>query len=162
METERREIRMIGLGVMGRNMLLNMADHGFPVAGYDKEPGKVEALPRSIEQLVHAIAEFPALRIDFVSCQEALDTKFGRAGANSFARNCSAISAHSRAGESGRFCAGARWWNVSREARIMRAAFANRSYIEQWADDIYVREEIDGRWERCALSELPPIMAMRR
>jgi 6-phosphogluconate dehydrogenase len=29
---------------MGRNMLLNMADHGFPVAGYDKDSTKVEAL----------------------------------------------------------------------------------------------------------------------
>jgi 6-phosphogluconate dehydrogenase len=44
METQRHEIGMIGLGVMGRNMLLNMADHGFPVAGYDKDPSKVEAL----------------------------------------------------------------------------------------------------------------------
>jgi 6-phosphogluconate dehydrogenase len=35
---------MVGLGVMGRNMLLNMADHGFPVAGYDKDTAKVEAL----------------------------------------------------------------------------------------------------------------------
>lgn len=38
------EIGMIGLGVMGRNLLLNMADHGFSVAGYDKDPSKVEAL----------------------------------------------------------------------------------------------------------------------
>jgi 6-phosphogluconate dehydrogenase len=37
-------VGMIGLGVMGRNMLLNMADHGFPVAGYDKDSSKVEAL----------------------------------------------------------------------------------------------------------------------
>jgi len=37
-------IGMIGLGVMGRNLSLNMADHGFSVAGYDKDPGKVEAL----------------------------------------------------------------------------------------------------------------------
>ena len=37
-------VGMIGLGVMGRNMLLNMADHGFPVAGYDKDSTKVEAL----------------------------------------------------------------------------------------------------------------------
>ena len=28
---------MVGLGVMGRNLLLNMADHGFSVAGYDKD-----------------------------------------------------------------------------------------------------------------------------
>ena len=34
---------MIGLGVMGRNLLLNMADHGYVVTGYDKdiEKGKV-------------------------------------------------------------------------------------------------------------------------
>src|ERR1017187_5988706 len=44
METQRHEIGMIGLGVMGRNMLLNMADHGYPVAGYDNDPSKVEAL----------------------------------------------------------------------------------------------------------------------
>jgi len=46
METGRHEIGMIGLGVMGRNMLLNMADHGFTVAGYDKDPGKVEELQK--------------------------------------------------------------------------------------------------------------------
>ena len=38
------EIGMVGLGVMGRNLVLNMADHGFSVAGYDKDPAKVEAL----------------------------------------------------------------------------------------------------------------------
>ena len=38
------EIGMVGLGVMGRNLLLNMADHGFSVAGYDNDPVKVEAL----------------------------------------------------------------------------------------------------------------------
>jgi len=37
-------IGMIGLGVMGRNLLGNMADHGFSVAGYDKDPQKVAAL----------------------------------------------------------------------------------------------------------------------
>ena len=40
------EIGMIGLGVMGRNLLLNMADHGFAVAGYDKDPQQVQALRR--------------------------------------------------------------------------------------------------------------------
>ena len=38
------ELGMIGLGVMGRNLLLNIADHGFPVAGWDQDPAKVEAL----------------------------------------------------------------------------------------------------------------------
>jgi 6-phosphogluconate dehydrogenase len=41
---QRYEIGIVGLGVMGRNFLLNMADHGFPVAGYDKDLTKVEAL----------------------------------------------------------------------------------------------------------------------
>jgi len=35
---------MIGLGVMGRSLLLNMADHGFAVAGHDKDTGKVDSL----------------------------------------------------------------------------------------------------------------------
>lgn len=35
---------MVGLGTMGRNLLLNMADHGFKVAGYDKDATKVDLL----------------------------------------------------------------------------------------------------------------------
>lgn len=35
---------MVGLGTMGRNLLLNMADHDFKVAGYDKDVSKVELL----------------------------------------------------------------------------------------------------------------------
>jgi 6-phosphogluconate dehydrogenase len=31
---------MIGLGTMGRNLLLNVADHGFEVCGYDREPSQ--------------------------------------------------------------------------------------------------------------------------
>ena len=38
---------MIGLGVMGRNLLLNMADHGFKVIGYDKDNQKTLALESS-------------------------------------------------------------------------------------------------------------------
>jgi 6-phosphogluconate dehydrogenase len=38
------ELGMVGLGVMGRNLVLNMADHGHSVAGYDKDLSKVEAL----------------------------------------------------------------------------------------------------------------------
>jgi len=35
---------IIGLGTMGRNLLLNMADHGFKVAGHDKDEKKIELL----------------------------------------------------------------------------------------------------------------------
>ena len=38
------DIGMVGLGVMGRNLLLNMADHGFSVAGLDTDATKVQAL----------------------------------------------------------------------------------------------------------------------
>ena len=41
---QRYEIGMVGLGVMGRNLVLNIADHGFSVAGYDQDPNQVEAL----------------------------------------------------------------------------------------------------------------------
>ena len=38
------EIGMIGLGVMGRNLALNIADHGYTMAGYDLDPAKAGAL----------------------------------------------------------------------------------------------------------------------
>jgi 6-phosphogluconate dehydrogenase len=38
---------MIGLGVMGRNLLLNMADHGFSVVGFDKDTQKTATLESS-------------------------------------------------------------------------------------------------------------------
>ncbi|HTQ29393.1 MAG TPA: NADP-dependent phosphogluconate dehydrogenase, partial [Puia sp.] len=38
---------MIGLGVMGRNLLLNMADHGFRVIGFDKDAQKGATLESS-------------------------------------------------------------------------------------------------------------------
>ncbi len=38
------QLGMIGLGVMGRNMVLNMGDHGYSVAGYDKNEEMVNQL----------------------------------------------------------------------------------------------------------------------
>ncbi|MBL0336027.1 MAG: NADP-dependent phosphogluconate dehydrogenase [Chitinophagaceae bacterium] len=35
---------MIGLGTMGRNLLLNMADHGISVCGYDRNPAQQKLL----------------------------------------------------------------------------------------------------------------------
>ena len=43
------EIGMVGLGVMGRNFLLNMAGHGHSVAGYDQDASKVAALRQEAE-----------------------------------------------------------------------------------------------------------------
>jgi 6-phosphogluconate dehydrogenase len=41
---ETAQFGMIGLGVMGRNFLLNVADHGFAVVGYDLDAAKRAAL----------------------------------------------------------------------------------------------------------------------
>ncbi len=44
MTEAKSRLGMVGLGVMGRNLLLNMAEHSFSVAGYDKDPQKVSQL----------------------------------------------------------------------------------------------------------------------
>ncbi|MBE2233182.1 MAG: NADP-dependent phosphogluconate dehydrogenase [Anaerolinea sp.] len=44
MDSARYDIGMVGLGVMGQNLVLNMADHGFAVAGFDKDAAKAQAL----------------------------------------------------------------------------------------------------------------------
>ena len=41
---EQYDFGIVGLGVMGRNLLLNMADHGFAVAGLDLDTEKATAL----------------------------------------------------------------------------------------------------------------------
>jgi 6-phosphogluconate dehydrogenase len=41
---QKYEIGMVGLGVMGRNLVLNIADHGFSVSGYDNDQSKVQEL----------------------------------------------------------------------------------------------------------------------
>lgn len=56
------DLGVIGLGVMGRNLALNLADHGFSVAGHDKDPAKVEAFCREAGALeVHGAADLPQL-----------------------------------------------------------------------------------------------------
>src|SRR5690348_5672714 len=86
------EIGMVGLGVMGRNLLLNMADHGHSVAGYDKDASKIETLrkeagerdicaattlkefvallrvPRAVMMLVPAGASVTAVIQDLLPC----------------------------------------------------------------------------------------------
>ncbi len=58
------EIGMVGLGVMGRNFVLNIADHGFSVAGYDKDPVKVESLRKeSAERAVQGVTNM----LDFIA-----------------------------------------------------------------------------------------------
>jgi 6-phosphogluconate dehydrogenase len=58
------DLGLVGLGVMGRNLLLNIADHGYAVAGYDKDASQVEALQREAEgrdlRGVKSLTEFVA------------------------------------------------------------------------------------------------------
>jgi 6-phosphogluconate dehydrogenase len=44
MAQKQSQMGVIGLGVMGRNLVLNIAEHGFVVAGYDKKSEQVEQL----------------------------------------------------------------------------------------------------------------------
>ncbi len=47
MENNLFDFGMIGLGTMGRNLLLNMADHGFKAIGFDLDPAKAKLLEDS-------------------------------------------------------------------------------------------------------------------
>src|SRR4030095_11276009 len=44
MENTLYDFGMIGLGVMGSNFLLNMADHGYKVIGFDLDAAKAKRL----------------------------------------------------------------------------------------------------------------------
>ena len=49
---------MIGLGTMGRNLALNISDHGYSVAGFDKDRAKVEDLEQeSGRHAVHGVSD---------------------------------------------------------------------------------------------------------
>ena len=43
------EIGLIGLGVMGQNLALNIADHGFPIAVYNRTAARTQAFAGSNE-----------------------------------------------------------------------------------------------------------------
>jgi 6-phosphogluconate dehydrogenase len=58
---------MIGLGTMGRNLLLNMADNGFNVTGYDKDPRMLAKLQE--DGKAHDLIGFSSIE-DFVQSLE--------------------------------------------------------------------------------------------
>ena len=47
MKENRYDFGMIGLGTMGSNLMLNMADHGYAVIGYDKNADKTKLFEKS-------------------------------------------------------------------------------------------------------------------
>ena len=85
----RADVGMIGLAVMGRNLALNMADHGFCVAAYDREAARTrefvagniqldtQPLLRIIESLSRKSPyipgrDEPGFRLRFLRCLQAL------------------------------------------------------------------------------------------
>jgi len=55
MVEQKYEIGMVGLGVMGPNLVLNNADHGLSVSGYDIDLSKVQELQTEAEsRTIHA------------------------------------------------------------------------------------------------------------
>lgn len=66
MTTQKYQFAMIGIGVMGKNFLFNMADHGFAVLGFNKNPEKTalmesEATPGTQVKGVNTLEEMVAL-----------------------------------------------------------------------------------------------------
>jgi len=64
MSTNKFDLGLVGLGTMGKNLLMNMVDNGFDVAGYDKDTSKVDSLKdaegdiygaKTIEEFVDAL-----------------------------------------------------------------------------------------------------------
>lgn len=68
MEDTKFSFGMIGLGTMGRSLLLNMADHNFKVAGYDKDTVKGNLLEK--EGVGKPVKSFPALPEFIASLQK--------------------------------------------------------------------------------------------
>jgi 6-phosphogluconate dehydrogenase len=58
------EIGIAGLGVMGRNFLLNLADHNFNVVGYDIDEKKVESLKGDSSSRIQSTGNID----EFVNC----------------------------------------------------------------------------------------------
>ena len=57
---ENAQFGMVGLGTMGRNFLLNVAEHGFKCVGYDLDAEKVELLNKEgAEYTVEGVTDLP-------------------------------------------------------------------------------------------------------
>ncbi len=80
----KKQVGVIGLAVMGKNLALNIVDHGFSVAVYNRSPGKVEETvgeaegkdllgAYTIEEFVEAL-ELPRKIILMVKAGEAVDS----------------------------------------------------------------------------------------
>src|SRR5438105_7432088 len=75
------DIAIVGLGLMGENLALNFARHGFAVSGWDVDEGKRDkfasraqaAAPRSMRELVAGLRR-PRVILAMVPAGAAVDT----------------------------------------------------------------------------------------
>ena len=72
MTKQKLDIGIVGLGVMGRNLVLNIADHGFGAAGYDKDKSKVDMLREEAEDRPVGAADNVADFIDLLKTPRAV------------------------------------------------------------------------------------------
>ena len=75
MTNRESDLGLVGLGVMGRNFALNVADHGFSVAGFDVDPDKTKKLSEersaehnvrpcsTLKEFVHTLREPRAIML---------------------------------------------------------------------------------------------------
>ena len=54
MSTNKYDLGLVGLGTMGKNLLMNMVDNGYDVAGYDKDTAKVDVMAKESEDIYGA------------------------------------------------------------------------------------------------------------
>lgn len=80
---KKQQVGVIGLAVMGKNLALNIADHGFSVSVYNRTPGKINDIlkeaegkdligPFTLEEFVESL-ELPRKIILMVKAGEAVD-----------------------------------------------------------------------------------------
>lgn len=84
----RQQVGVVGLAVMGRNLALNMANHGYSVAVYNRSRGKTEELLQEAAQLglkgadtvqeLAAMLERPRKIILMVKAGQAVDDAIGQ------------------------------------------------------------------------------------
>ncbi len=66
MTTREYDIAMVGLGVMGGNLALNLADHGFSVVGFDLDPQKAHTLELEAQDRPIVLARTLASAVDML------------------------------------------------------------------------------------------------
>jgi len=68
------DIAVIGLGVMGRNIALNMADQGHKVAVYNRSQGKVDLMMEQVtdNQTVVALEDIRELQLQLQAPRKVL------------------------------------------------------------------------------------------